>query len=254
MVECIDMTSSQNKQEIILLSSFPRSGNTWLRLLLTDLFLLLDNRKLSQEEVLSISDLYIPDMHCHDINSESGISKYNLLPIKTHSKFNEVAFKSNKVILLYRNPADCLISYYYYLKAQGKIHPHDEQAKDSFALSNIQDWIDFYESYLNSKISVTTVSYENLHTNPERILAKIMETIGIRAPIEIYAKSVERNKFSNYRGKWRLSDAGNPNNYFFRKGETGEGVKEFSQNCLNALHSAFQKTLDRLKYLENNLK
>ena len=110
----------KNTKPNILLSSFPRSGNTWLRLLLTDVFLQIENLEVGQNALLSHIEKYVPDMHCDKLDNDCGSSSTNFIIVKTHSKYDNIKIKHEKVILLYREPEDCLISFYYHQQAKKK--------------------------------------------------------------------------------------------------------------------------------------
>ena len=96
------------KSKDIFLASFPRSGNTWMRLLLSDLILQM------QGFSTNTGGNIIPDVYKVNIeqwNQDDRISQLDFRIIKTHEYYEE-CYK--KIIYLFRNPADSLCSFYYY--------------------------------------------------------------------------------------------------------------------------------------------
>lgn len=88
----------------IFLASFPRSGNTWMRLLLSDLILQ------TQGFSTGTGGNIIPDVYRVDIEEWNRDSRINQLPfriIKTHELLQE---EYSKIIYSFRKPADSLCS------------------------------------------------------------------------------------------------------------------------------------------------
>lgn len=216
---------------------------------MTDVFLQIENLEVGQNALLSHIEKYVPDMHCDKLDNDCGSSSTNFIIVKTHSKYDNIRIKHEKVILLYREPEDCLISFYYHQQAKGKVGINSSISKDDFANEKITQWIDFHSSYLHSAIPISTLSYENLHANPLSSLKVLFKDLGVNASEKILLKAIERNQFKNLKGEWMLSNNDEPNHAFFRKGNSGEGTKEFSSTTLNFIRESSNETLKKLQFL-----
>ena len=100
------------KETDIFLASYPHSGNTWMRLLLSDALLQLQGFQTTTGSNI-IPDIYkiSIDEWNKQINTDL---KFRI--IKTHEPlfFEETLDMKNQAFYLFRKPADCLCSYYYY--------------------------------------------------------------------------------------------------------------------------------------------
>lgn len=95
------------EQEAVIMASFPRSGNTLLRAYL--------------EKIMGIatgSDCDISRKLNHDLMvmglAGEGLVDKQVLVIKTHypERFSKTKFNAHRVILLVRNPLDCITSFF----------------------------------------------------------------------------------------------------------------------------------------------
>jgi hypothetical protein len=98
----------------IILTSFPKSGNTWVRFFLCNIISIRE----WDREVVTFPKL-------DDTMPELGVSnlvkhwKYNAIPrvVKTHKKRWPI-FKNNDSVLIVRDPRDVMVSYYHSEKSK----------------------------------------------------------------------------------------------------------------------------------------
>jgi hypothetical protein len=159
----------------IYLASYPRSGNTWIRVLLGFLYF-------KDASINSLIDLqqYIPDEHY------TGSTKYKKYKIdnafqivKTHNQFNAKKYK--KAIYMYRNPLDVAWSYYNFLADTKAIDPTNVQ----LFVENFLDgkigfgcWEDNVRSWIGRK-QVLVLAYEDIVKEPAENIKKICHFIGV---------------------------------------------------------------------------
>ena len=99
--------------EDFYLVSYPRSGNTWIRVILAEL--------MYGEVVANLAEIekYIPDLHFALGKKDIIQSEFHI--VKSHnpynSRFNSKIYK--KVIYIIRDPRDVVISHFRYSKAHG---------------------------------------------------------------------------------------------------------------------------------------
>lgn len=207
----------------IYLCSYPRSGNTWTRLLLSDIFMQCSGLSTDSENVLIASDEIIPDMHLVDLQNHTCSLSLPFQIIKTHNSFEE-GYQS--FIFLVRNPIDALCSFFHYNFGINKLN--DDVSIDSFVIQEADGWIKHTNSFLQAYQSTDSIimTYESLHKNPVQTLYKILEFLKYKAETHVIQKAIENHSFSKHKGKWKLKQAGDKGGAFFRKGKVGSGIDE----------------------------
>lgn len=211
--------------EVFYLSSFPRSGNTWLRFLIANAYNEMD-RQVTQVDFFNVHAI-TPELKK---NSESqlrpGITplfKEFPLVVKTHADFMS---SFTHVILLLRNPFDCLYSYWDYLVHNNRIPLSlSETARhQQYGVSAI---VRHADSYLRHCDDLLLVTYEDLLRRPESVLGKLFDFIGLAVASRVVKKAIRKSSFHAMsrleREKGRRF--GRPDFRFMRKGETGQGER-----------------------------
>ena len=233
---------------INLISSFPRSGNTWLRLIITELLLIKENQNYKTYDLLDMISKYVPDLHCDDMKSNHNLQNRFL---KSHNKFTDIDVNYDQCILLFRKPEDCILSYYYFKEARGELSSFYLSNKDEFAKTFTHKWVDFHNSYIDNSPSFFTISYEDLLTEPTITLINFFSNLNIPASVNEINKVIQKTEFSNFKGKWTLNDTQNPNHSFFRNGATGGGENEFSKECLHYIRKISDEVVMKLLQKHN---
>lgn len=167
----------------IWLASFPRSGNTWLRLMLHEI--LWD--ELSDKNKIRFS---IPDIHNQwDI---FNIDKQETTFVKTHFPYSSFY---NKVIYLVRNPLDVIYSYWNLEKKVNKssLSLDDMITRETMFGGIYGRWDKHIISYLNSNLSpknLLFIYYEKLVSDPLSTLEIILKFCGVYCPKDKIEKVV----------------------------------------------------------------
>lgn len=168
---------SSEDQDTILLVSYPRSGNTLLRSYL--------------EKVTGLATGSDSDVH-KKLNkvlfdggfAAEGISDKRALFVKSHypERYGSQKFYAEKAILLVRNPLDCMASLLHLLCSgshSNSISDSDfekyKQKWTEFIQQDITVWKDFHEFWLNSRVPVHIVRYEDLVKDPQPTLEGILK-------------------------------------------------------------------------------
>ncbi len=231
--------------EDVFLVSYPRSGNTWVRFLLANLFKRAD-------EAIDFHNIheYIPEEgRNNDIINTLSSPRI----IKTHS-----AYKANypRVIYLVRDGRDVYVSYYHY---RLKILPEGCSFSEFLRMDDHSPclWGDHVESWLSQKerlSGVLIVSYENLLSNPNTELKRMVDFIGIQVTEEDIIQAVHASRFENMREidqtkgrKYNLTGT----DEFIRKGIKGEWRTQFSQDDIEFFKKREGKILIDLGYEES---
>jgi len=231
----------------VVLVSYPRSGNTWVRFLIANLL---------KPAGIGI-DFHNVQEYVPEINRNNDIIESLSPPrvIKSHA-LHTSSFP--KVIYLVRDGRDVYVSYYYYRLKQldeGLTFSDFLRRNDHFPSL----WRDHVESWLRggqAQPNMQVVRYEDLLSDPESELKKMVEFIGIEVSEDVIKKAVEDSRFDKMREidqtkgrKYNLTGTKD----FVRKGKSGTWQDEFSQDDIkyfkeNAgdllIHLGYEKDLD----------
>lgn len=173
----------------IVLTSFPKSGNTWLRFIFANIineYLKLNN----QIDFFSIQH-FVPDMHKKNIRKVDNYPPFPKI-IKTHDMWSK---KFKNVIYLIRNPEEVMISHFRYLKeGEGlSLTQFDKFLRNK--KYGIERWLDHVKSY-REKCKVV-IKYEDILENPKKEIVKVSEFLnynyGIYISEDILEKSIKNS-------------------------------------------------------------
>jgi len=240
-------------KELVLLTGFMKSGNTWLRFLIYHYFLL--QKEYNSNNSLTFDELNKIQKHSLENKCISSFDPNYPKIIRTHLKYIS-GFKSFNVLYISRNPLDTIVSKYHYLSKREtpfRSYPLELRNEllniDNYVLFEIQNWINFHKVYLdNYDLHIT---YEDLKRSPEKTLKKVVSHLGVSNPQkELLEKSVELSSFNRIK-KMSMSNSQQNgmsktfNGTFTRKGIVGSYKEEIEEKTI-------EKVLDLLKL--NNIK
>lgn len=182
----------------IFITSYPKSGNTWLRFLVGCL--------VYGNELHGFSNIEekVPDIYLNKEDKLINLERPRIL--KSHEYFDP---RYRNVICLVRDPRDVVLSYYSFHKKVGFIHqnyPIETYVKRFISgdLDRYGTWQENVGSWLgarkNSK-QFLLVRYEDLLTNTEAQLSKVASFINIQTDREAISRAVE---FSSARNMKKL--------------------------------------------------
>jgi hypothetical protein len=220
-----------------LLASFPRSGNTWVRFLIANVYNAIKN-EFSEIDFFNIHEI-VPELKSNVIVRPY----FNDLPfvIKTHSKFTD-SFEN--AILLLRNPFDTIYSYWDFLNFNKgiKITLARTVTHEKYGIDAI---VDHTNSFIKNCENLLIITYENLIRQTPKELKKICDFLNIDVKDEIIKKSVKKSSFRAMRETESRKGRkfGDKNFRFIRKGEIGNGVKAIKKD--DGLHHFVLKELKK---------
>jgi hypothetical protein len=184
----------------VALASYPRSGNTWLRLLIEEATGLKSGTIYGGNEIIR--------------RDSEGVV------IKTHGWD---MYKYTHAIHLLRNPFDVCTSYYHYSK---DFYEKKELDWDLFIRKTINEWHKHSVRWMRAanKMPVHRLRYEDLLAKPERELEAIMEWMGFVIPRGTIASAVEATRLEKLQKKHSKKGKN-----FFRKGKSEQDFSLFSK-------------------------
>lgn len=182
----------------IYIVSYPKSGNTWMRFLFGNVLFE------GNFDFTNMNDK-IPDIY-H--KSKSFIDKLTSpRVIKSHEQFNN-SLISAKVIYIYRDPRDVVVSYYYWYK---KFSPKNAKSFDSFFEKFIKGkltyglWSQHVSAWKKAATkhpeSVYVIKYEDLKDNPFVHFKNILKFCNINVNSETIHKAIDRSSFNSMKKK-----------------------------------------------------
>jgi len=233
--------------EDIMITSYPRSGNTWVRFLLANL---ITNSDHSID--FPAMEKLVPDLH--------EPSRWdNLLErpptgrlIKSHIPSYVSFARFKRVIYIVRDGRDVKVSQYHYYC------PHDLQLTFlEFLQFNIWPglWCKHVESWLDraNNISFLLVRYEDMLIQPEEQLERMAKFAGLPTDKQRIARAVKHSKFESLQkidpkkidSRYKGSDF-----KFFRKGNSGQWVRYFGPEHKAVFQPHANPVLLRLGYID----
>ena len=284
------MIDNSNKK-IIWLASYPKSGNTWVRIFLHALHKGSDDiddlesieatngiasARGMMDEQLGIDSSELPD---YDIQKLRPLIYKQLakesdkdLIIKTHDAafhggimtFPKDATK--KVILIVRNPFDMVASYANHMSCSiehavlslcnGKSTLAKSKRKFGSQIQQYMgSWSDFYNSWKNTyREEVVVIKYEDLKQNGFQTFKKIVSAIGWEKTDEQIQKAIDAvdfNKLKKMETEKGFKERPDKTESFFRSGQLGGWKNEISKEQANYLLDRHFYTLLELKYIDN---
>lgn len=199
------------------LVSFPRSGNTWMRVILAEI--------LYGKSGDGLDDLqyFIPDNQVRFNLNRLVDSEFHV--VKSHYPLNYSDSKTkkyNRVIYLIRDPRDVVVSHYRYMSARGYTTDFDNFLID-WVTGRI--WPTSWREHVNSWIGIDSktndfniciIRYEDLLSEPIAQVQKAVDIIGIEANLNTVQRALDLASAENMRNKEKLG---------LRKGEDVVGMK-----------------------------
>lgn len=231
-------------KDIAWLVSYPRSGNTWLRFLLTNI--LYPDEDVNHKSI----DRLIPDFREKKQWEKLGVKDPSI--IKSHDVWRE-EYADCKVIYMYRDVRDLALSYYYFSQGEWDIGfkgTFDDYLERRFIPGT---WYGRWDEhvvfwfYLIKGTNSLFVKYEELWQYPYEEMLKIVKFLGIK--IRCFADiqtAVNKSAFSELK-KIRSRDGVHLKKMGLR-GRPGGWKKNLTEEQKELIWKQFGRTMGRLGY------
>ena len=240
----------KDKEDSILLFGYPKSGNTWFRLLIYNYLNLKGDQNLGS--TISFDELNRQQNNVMDRGSvflpENGFPLF----YRTHKIYNRPYTLFNKKIFIHRNPLDTLISAYYFYK--NRDIPFSDDPKN--LREKLMD-IDFYVSYkinfwikyfrISVKKADIVMNYSDMKNNTRKELTKLVQFLNWDLDEVLIKKSVEFSSFNKVKkmGKMQSQQYGNGpkdgsfKGEFTRSGEEGQFYSKLKKETIDLVLQKF---------------
>ena len=261
-ISSLKLFSKTNKINII--TSFPKSGSTWMRFIIYDLFFNNDNIKIENSSCIKNK---IPDFHNLKILSEKNFNKFlknKHIFFKTHFSYSQMKMLPiNKIIILIRNPFDIFISLlnFYEISEDQKeemlnyfcLHHSLPFLKKNFKFPN---WEEHIESWVNSGKNYHIIKYSNLIDDFENELKNLCFFLNLEITDKKISFIKENTKLQNLKNLENLERKKNTegffmdameskNSSFINTGGSGNYKNFFKKSEIEKLKNSFKKELNK---------
>lgn len=233
----------------VFIASYPRSGNTWIRLLLADLILQINGFKTSTKLPIHVSQI-IPDIYKDNLSNWQSPVPLPCRLIKTHEHYHKIHrqltrfFWQARAVYIFRNPSDVLCSYYHFHKMHNLLDTTIEVRIDDFCQSKVDEWCNHLTSYISqySKHKILFVSYEKLYSKPIDVLQKVIFFFGVCATKCQCIEAIENHRFDKQKSI--------ANTEHFRKGKINSAQEELSSKTLEFIEAKTRSIYKKAKEIE----
>lgn len=240
------------KSNDIILVSFPKSGNTWVRFFLCNLISIAEwNGRVVD---FCAVDSTMPAFGIHNLLKSWH---HSIIPrfVKTHRRHSPI-FNGKRSILVVRDPRDTMVSYFRFETARKR--PRfigDFSAFIRHKKFGLPAWLSHFNSWL-SKADIV-ISYEKLRNDDVREFGRMLDGVGVHISNELIKEAAVRAKFEQVREIEQKYGLSKPNLFkadynFVRQGKTGNWRDYFSEENIvyyKTLSKLFTADLDKFGYL-----
>jgi aryl sulfotransferase len=269
---------------LVWLASYPKSGNTWTRILLSHLladsdspqdindlsvrsstaisfsaledFSLLDGSLLHAEEIERLRPLF------HDADAAETIGGGF---VKTHDAYTRLpdgtpllGRAGRAALYIVRDPRDVVVSYAYFIHEdiEGIIATLNNPtgcliASPQQFRQRLLDWSGHVKSWLDQRdLPVHVMRYEDLLVDTVGTFSRALDFLGIVADSRQIERAVRHSSFAELQRQEQergFLEFGVPTP-FFRKGRVGDWREALTPAQVRAIEGAHGETMDRLGY------
>lgn len=238
----------------VMLVSYPKSGNTWVRALVSQL--------VGAQHSLKEMDHLVPDVYScrgHVLRKAHRFPCAGRL-IKSHESFRPTY---KRVIYLVRDPRDVCVSYYHYLAdIQRTVDASSTSLNefvDPFLSGKFDDygtWGEHTGSWLAAETAdLLLIRYEDLISDAADCLARICGFLGLEHNDEAIRTAVEscsldrlRAKEKSERTSWQPMRKADVSASFFRAGGSG-GRSDLDKRSLDAISDRWRDEMMAMGYI-----
>lgn len=269
-------------------ASYPKSGNTWVRLLLGRYAEIVEDAgyevrwgDINQHWLQTVSPTPLRDVPIGQQAQLRGAALYHLAAmlnkptwVKTHHaaiKVNDLplfpAQWTRKAIYVVRDPRDVVASFQAHMGLETREAAIDRMAHEEMQIKGeagpshyLSSWAVHVRTWTDSPTELHSwrpeeplvVRYEDLHADTEGELVRMLGHMGVEAiEHEAVEQAVRENRFDKLRereSEQAFPEASDHQDRFFRKGETGGWREELTAAQAQRIEDAFGDVMEQMGY------
>ncbi len=231
----------------VFLASYPRSGNTWTRFLLTEILA-------AESASFDNINLIIPEM---GIQARAKVE----LPdggrlIKTHEAYRK---EYKRAIYLVRDFRDVMLSQYSRERELGLYNTDFDEYVAAYLdgrLSGFGAWQEHLPTWLDSPLAqsgnLLLIKFEEMRKDPEMAIAKMVDFLGLPVEANRIREAIANNSVERMRAKENaaqsLPKSKGEEGRFVRKGAVAGWREKFTESQLRLVDQRAGAVLARMGY------
>ncbi|MBZ5679217.1 MAG: sulfotransferase domain-containing protein [Acidobacteriia bacterium] len=235
------------------LTSYPRSGNTWVRFLVGNL--------VYQREAVTFLNVerLVPDMYKHSDRTLRNLPRPRIL--KSHECFDPLY---KRIIYIVRDPRDVAVSNYHWemkQRSMGEAYPIEKfvpRWMEPVYWARLGSWGEHVTSWLSTRQgqeNFLLLRYEDLLVDPEHELAKVARLLSFEPVPERLARAAEMSSADRMRklekeqgGKWVQTRGTRQDKPFVRKAGSGGWRTVLPEESVVLIENAWAPIMKTLGY------
>jgi hypothetical protein len=245
--------------KVVFLSSFPRSGNTWMRFMLSDVLLQMHGVETTTQLPVHpdnlVAEFSVNSLARRITRCPAWAFETSLAFIKTHCGFGRVeeiladggrqpsaSQRDCRILYVYRSPEDALVSAYHLKNRDCFSHSRATRTIDEFCRAEVSGWVRNISSYLRAAengFPTFFVSYDWLLEKPAAVLTDLLHWLNVPHDSQIAQRAVSNMQFAKLQAleiKANQSRTpGHEKKLFFRRGGPGSGQAELQESTLREI-------------------
>jgi hypothetical protein len=237
----------------VFLTSYPRSGNTWMRFLVGNL--------VHQREAVTFLNVerLVPDMYKHSDRTLRNLPRPRIL--KSHECFDP---RYKRTIYIVRDPRDVVVSNYHWetkKRSVGEAYPIERFVAawmEPLYWVRVGSWGDHVTSWLSTREgneNFLLLRYEDLLADPKRELARIARLLGLEPVPERLARAAELSSADRMRklekeqgAKWVETRNTRQDKQFVRQAASGGWRTVLTEPSVRLIEKAYGPIMKTLGY------
>ena len=214
----------------VILVSYPKSGNTWVRFFLCNLVTQLEGD--GAEVDFAKVDATMPELAVDDLERPWP---FKLIPrvVKTHNPY-WFAFSGKRSIYVIRDPRDVMVSHFHFVT--GKTNAKWEGSFEEFIRHpkyGLENWFRHVQSWQRHWSLICY--YEDLLADDITQFRRILVYLGTDVSDEVLRETVENSRFTSLKRVVEERGHTDPNEWkpdhgFMRKGQSQDWINWFSED------------------------
>jgi hypothetical protein len=272
--------------KILWLASYPRSGNTWLRAFLHNLFRNADE----PHDINRLQDFTLIDSDARwyrmlDPRPPAELTKEEVAAlrprahaamtaafpdtvfVKTHSALVEdrgtpmiTLEHTAGAIYVVRDPLDVAVSYSHHygvsldeaIAAMNRPGNQSISNQANFVYELHGSWSEHVRSWTEMpNRALHVVRYEDMAAEPLRAFGDVVKFLGLEVATDRLSRAVERSRFGvlqQQEARHGFRERSRKADRFFRAGEVGQGARLLTPDLIDALRTANRESMMRFGY------
>ncbi len=233
----------------VFIVSFPKSGNTWMRMLVGNYITGGDCTYDKLHEI--IPDVHLNPEHIEDV----GRPRF----IKSHAPYRS---EYPNVVYIVRDGRDVAVSFYHHCIKQQIVDPDTEFSTflaqfNRGEIGAFGSWRDHISSWLDhGEDEILVVRYEDMLDDTAREFQRVLDFAGLNRVEKKIEMAVEASQFEKLQKQEQKKhdevpglEGSDSSKRFFRKGQSGDWENHFDESDYDYFIKTNKEVLDRLGYL-----